>query len=103
MVEEIVSNIIEAENKAEEIRLNSKKEAKAMVSEAQKNSDALREKHIKDCKAKFLDCKKNAETEADILYNNILSDGEKKAEDLINSAKDLKSKAVQTIVDEIIG
>ena len=101
MVEEIISSIIEAENKAEEIKKHALTEARELVAEEEVKNENERRLAETDCKKKYkeniLKFQENAEQEALL----IIEDGKEKAGIIEKEAEKNIDKAVTKIIEEL--
>ena len=102
-MKEVITSILEAESKAEEIVKTAQDKSKELLLKGETEADELKEKTIAFVKAKRKDVLKGAEVEANKNYNARISQGEKKAEELINTAQDKIDAVAENIVKEIIG
>lgn len=98
MVEEIVNNIIEAEDKAAQIVKDAKEEAKTLLSDAQKASEARRAACVKDGRARLDECGKQAVKNARAVYDGILQKGKEEAAKLSEEYEKNVDKGAAMIV-----
>jgi len=103
MVEEIVGTILEAEDKAEEIKKQAKEQAKKSVEEALASSSANREVILKRYKVDINQAKSAAAASSEALYNQILNDGGFQIAAASETADKNMDRAVKEIVRSIIG
>lgn len=102
MVEEIVNNIISAEDRAEEIVRTAKEEAKAMLAAARAQSDARRSACVADSRALSERRRQEAVTAGQAEYDRILSEGREKAAAASERYRQKTGEATQAVLTAII-
>jgi len=103
MVEEVVNTILEAEDKAEEIKKQAKAEAKKIVEEATASSNAFRELQMKKYKVDVNQAKSVSTVSADEVYAKIIEKGSFQVTAAEEAANKNMDRAVKEIVRSIIG
>lgn len=101
MVEEIVNNIIEAEDKAGEIVKNAKEEAKSIVTVAQRASEARRAAFVKTCRARLDESDRQSVKKAEAVYEEMLKKGREEAAQLGEGYRKNIEKAAETVLAAI--
>lgn len=101
MVEEIVNNIIEAEDKAGEIVKNAREEAKSIVTAAQRESEARRAAFVKTCRARLDESDRQSEAKARAVYEEMLKKGREEASRLGEGYQKNIEQAAKTVLAEI--
>lgn len=101
MVEEIVNNIIEAEDRAAEIVKNAREEAKAIVSEAQKNSENRRAAFVKESRAAMVEKERQAAEKGRAAYDALLQSGREEAATLGEKYRENMESTAETVVAAI--
>lgn len=103
MVEEIVNNIIEAEDRARQIVLSAKEEAKAMLTAAREAS----EKKRADCAAQNRvlaeEARRAALASGQAEYDRILSEGEVEARAVSERYHAKTGEAAEKVLSAILG
>ena len=102
-MEEIITSILEAERRADDIVKNATDNAKNILIYAENNADEIREKAIVDFKAHRKDVLASAEKDAEALYYKKIAEGEGAAKELILSVEGKKTAAAEKILKKIIG
>lgn len=102
MVEEIVNNIIEAEDRADEIVRSAKEEAKAMLEAAQKASESRRAACVAENRALAEEKRKASVAAGQAEYDKILSEGKKLADAKSEGYRQKTEEAVQAVFSAII-
>lgn len=102
MVEEVVGNIIEAEDKAEKIKKEAKETAKQLIFDAQKASDARRAQAVKDARASMTEANKRAAEKANRAYEEVMARGEAEAEKTSKVYEKNMEKAVKAVIDAVL-
>ena len=102
-MEEIITSILEAERRADDVVKNAVDNAKNILIYAENNADEIREKAVADFKAHRKEVLSAAEKEADELYLKKIAEGNAAAEKLVASVKDKKSAAAEKLLNKIIG
>lgn len=103
MIEEVVGTILEAEDKAEEIKKQAKEEAKRRVDEALASSSASRETAVKKRKLDVKQAKSVSDSEAEALYAKIVDKGSFEVSSVAEKADKNMDRAVKEIVRSIVG
>lgn len=103
MIEEVVGTILEAEDKAEEIKKQAKEDAKRRVDEALASSSVTREQILKKRKLDVKQAKSVSASKADGLYEKIVEDGAFQATSAAEKADKNMDRAVKEIVRSVIG
>ena len=103
MLEEVVSNIIEAEDKAEQIKKEGREAAKNLLSQAQTASEQFRADCAKECRLLSEERKANAQKKADEVYAQTLEEGKAQAEVLRKNYEKNTEKAVAAVLSALIG
>jgi len=103
MVEEVVGTILEAEDKAEEIKKQAKEEAKKKVDEAMSASASSREIIAKKCKMDVNQAKGVSSSGAEALYSKITEEGAFEVSSAAENADKNMDRAVKEIVRSILG
>jgi vacuolar-type H+-ATPase subunit H len=101
MVEEIINSIIEAENKAEEIKKHAVIEARELVAKVEEKAENIRKTAEKECKIRFKESMAKAleSVEKDALI--IIEAGKDKAEQIKKEAEKNIEKATDKILQEL--
>lgn len=98
MIEELIENIIDAENQAEDIVKASVFESKKIIAEATENA----EKIVNNATSQIKQTLKLAKDEASILssqnYDKIIEEGKNEAEIKVENAEKKMKKAVDFII-----
>lgn len=103
MVEEVVNTILEAEDKAEEIKKQAKAEAKKIVDEALASSASFRELQMKKYKVDVNQAKSVSSLSADAVYDKIVEKGSFQVAAVEEAANKNMDRAVKEIIRSIIG
>lgn len=103
MIEEVVGTILEAEDKAEEIKKQAKEDAKRRVDEALAASSAARETASKKRKLDVKQAKSVSDSEAEALYEKIVDKGSFEVSSAAEKADKNMDGAVKEIVRSILG
>lgn len=103
MIEEVVNNIIEAEDRAAQIRYEAKEEAKKTLADAKRQSSARRDACVKECRAEKAARKEDAQRKADAAYAEVLEDGKRQRDELGAAYGANVEKAAQAVADAVIG
>lgn len=103
MVEEIVGTILEAEDKAEEIKKQAKAEAKKIVDEALASSAAFKELQLKKYKVDVNQAKSVSVQNSDAVYEKIIEKGAFQVAAVDEAADKNMDRAVKEIVRSIVG
>ena len=99
---EIISSILEAEKKADEIITSAGLQAKSLVIEAEKKADKIRNDAVNDFKAFRKESIENADKKADKVYAEEIEGGNKKAAEIGESVKGKIDSVSDDIVKKII-
>ncbi len=102
MIEAIISEVKEAEDKASEIILNANQKSKQMVLDAEINADLERKKVVAEVKEDFRKVVQKAEDKAQIEREKILADGKKNATEFYEEKKQLVNELANGLVDELL-
>lgn len=94
---EIISSILEAEKKADEIITSAGLQAKSLVIEAEKKADKIRNDAVSDFKIFRKESVDNADKKADKVYAEEIESGNKKAAEIGESVKG----KIDAVSDEI--
>lgn len=102
MIEQVISEIIAAEEAAEKIRSDAEKQAADIVADAQKRATDTANATAARVKARKI--KRNAEAlaKADSAYETITGTARKNAEELLNSCEAASEKAGDELYRRII-
>ena len=102
-MEEVISSILAAEAKADEIVKNAADDAKNIMIYSENTADEIREKAVVDFKEHRKAAIMDAEKQAESLYEKRIAEGEKQAKELVKSVENKKSAAAATILSKIVG
>jgi vacuolar-type H+-ATPase subunit H len=102
MVEEIVNNIIEAEDAADKKIKTAKEQAKEIVSSAQKASEARRAACVQECKTITETARKKNEKAAQKKYDEVLAEGKAQAENKSKEYDKNMERAVNSVLSAIV-
>jgi vacuolar-type H+-ATPase subunit H len=102
MVEEIVNNIIEAEDAADKKVKAAKEQAKEIVSSAQRDSEVRRAACMQECKAIAETARKANEKAAQKKYDEVLADGKAQAAEKSKEYDKNMEKAVNSVLSAIV-
>lgn len=102
MIEETIHSILEAEDKAAELRKTSKDEVKALYEQAERQEAEAQKTLSAECRALLAAARERGEAAGEEAYAAILADGEAQAEALRSSASKREAAVVQKIVEEIL-
>lgn len=102
-MDEIISSILDAEKKAEEILKNSTETAKSIILEGEGKAEDIKSDAIATLRAQKKQIIIDAELEAEKRYQEIVLKGSKEADEIIESANSNVDKACDFIVKEILG
>ena len=99
---DVISSILEAEKKADEMIQKAQADAKALKISSDKKSEEIKETAINDFKSLRAVELDKAEKEALEKYQQIIKLGEKKADELVENAKVNLLKVADKIVEGFI-
>ena len=99
---EIISSILEAEKKADEMINQAQAEARALKLYSDKMAEEIKVKTVQEFKTLRVIELEKAEKTAEEKYNEIIKVGEEKANAIIIEAKDNLIKVADKIVEGII-
>lgn len=99
---DVISSILEAEKKADEMIQKAQADAKALKISSDKKSEEIKETAINDFKSLRAVELDKAEKEALEKYQEIIKLGEKKADELVENAKVNLLKVADKIVEGFI-
>lgn len=102
-MEDTIKSILAAEKNADEIVKNAADDAKNILIYSENAADEIREKAVADFKDYRKQAIQSAEVEAEKLYLDRVSEGEKKAEELVKSVESKKSAVAEIILNKIVG
>ncbi len=102
MVEEIVNNILEAEDRADQIVQEAKEEAKRLIVSAQKKSEETRAACVQECRALAEEGHKAAVEAGQAEYDRILSAGKEEAEAKSECYRKQTDEGVKAVLSAIL-
>ena len=102
-MKEIISSILSAEAKAEEIVKTAQEQAKQIILDADRSSDEIMETTVSEFKTYRKSEIIKAENLAENKYNEILFLGEKKAEKVSVEARNKVDSVADYVLKEILG
>ncbi|MBQ9513931.1 MAG: hypothetical protein IJR66_02985 [Clostridia bacterium] len=102
-MDEVISSIIEAEKKADEMVKNSLDNAKKANISAEKEAEEIKDKAIASFKLHRKTVLADAEKTANEKYEARLSEGEKTAKNISNKAEEKIKELAIELVNEITG
>lgn len=102
-MKEIISSILEAESKANELLKSAADKAKSIILEADAESEKLKNDAVLSFKAHRKDVILNAEKDAESAYGNKLAEGKLDAAKLVDSVKGGIDEISDEIVKDLIG
>lgn len=98
MIEQLIENIVEAENQAEDIVKGSVIQAKQIVAAAQEQAKTMIEQAKVTVKQNLVDATNQAGVKAEKLYIKTIEDGKVDAEQMVIDAQKNQKKAVDYII-----
>ena len=98
MVEEVINNIIEAEEKAEAIQKESQVRSKEIIAKAKEDAANLIESEKKKVQLAVAQKTNEASSEAAIAAQKAISDSEKEAEEMAKKAQKNVDKAIEFVI-----
>ena len=98
MVEEVINNIIEAEDKAEAIIKESQVRSKEIVAKAKEDAATLIESEKKKVQLAIAQKTNEAFSEAGIAAQKAIEESEKQAEEITKAAQKNVDKAIEFII-----
>lgn len=102
MIENIISQIKETEEKAKEILASSKKEYKDIIEEAYKKADKIIKEAEEEVKVMFAEAEDKARNEAAVEAKQMEKDYGKKQEKIENISRVNHEKAIERITRRIL-
>lgn len=102
MALEAINEIKETEKKAEAIILDSKQNAKEIISNATKEADIKYDEIVSGAKTKANSLLKSALEEGNSNAEPILKVGDKEVKNIHNMSQDLKDNAINIVVERIV-
>lgn len=102
-MEEVITSILAAEQKADEIIKNAADDAKNILIYSENSADEIREKAVADFKVRRKAAIEKAEQNAEKQYLEKVEQGEKQAAELIRSVESKKNAAATSILSKIVG
>lgn len=99
---EIISSILEAENKAEEIVKKANEDAKKILLDSENDAEKIRNSAIYVQKVHASSSIKKANEKADEEYNKIILAGQDDAEKIIEVARPKMDEVVNKILEKIL-
>lgn len=97
MIDDVLKDVREAEQKAEQLQKDAYARGKEIVLKAEAEAESHKKSTVKECKEERSDALKRARLLADERTREILAEGEKLAEELANE----KAAAVDTCADKV--
>ena len=99
---EIISSILDAENKAEEIVKKANEDAKKILLESENDAENIKNNAIYVQKVHASSSIKKANEKANEEYDKIILEGQKDAEKIVESAKPKMQEVANKILEKIL-
>ena len=101
-MKEIISSILDAEARAEEIVKLAQEKSKALLLEAETKAEEIKEKALADFKERKKAIMKGAEVEAQKKYDERIAKGEKSVKELKEQSQDKIEVVVENILKDVL-
>lgn len=101
-MDNVISSILEAEKKADEIIASAAEKAKNIILEGESAAEKIRETAVWSFKAQKKGALLSAEKKASEEYNRIIETGKNKAQDVYTAAVKKSAKAADELIKDFL-